>query len=352
MVTFVWLTYQVLDHDHEHQNISQYLAQTHASFVATTGKLIQPDFTLFQSKSVLKFVDVSPYTTSKLFFLSETSSEIYVLCSDCLLFTISSHFTYINNKKVYPVSIDIPIIKFMSNQFKIVLNKSSAIKIKETCLYKSTFKYKSVRYIPLPSHCLQEAFSNQLNCSINKPCHHLVISYSKISTSRMHMQFAYVVSHHVKVVGTRYTLFYEKPQGKWENISLFSLLSPFEWYGWVLLLGFVILLCCTLKLVGFDTFPYFWLFSTLLEGGDDAKCFLNKYNFILVSIWLFPFTLLMRNAYTSSLYSLITKDPGPSNVPQSFDEIINNDKIKYLADNDHHYNIITKVGGWAKVSKV
>ncbi len=112
------------------------------------------------------------------------------------------------------------------------------------------------------------------------------------------------------------------------------------------------LLGSILKLDGFGINPYFWLYSTILEGGDDARCFLNRHNVILLFVWLLPFTLLMRNAYTSSLYSLITKDPGPSYIPRSFDEILKNNEIKYLADGDHHYHILTKVGEWSRVSKL
>lgn len=335
--------------DQRNRSISQYLAQNHENFVATTGKLFQPDFTLFQFTGVLKFVDVSPYTTSQLFFLSEISYGIYTACINCLLFTISPYFDYTVNMKVYPISNEIPIVKFGSILRKFVMSLNNHNKIKETCAYKTT--HDSVRQIPTPDACLKTSFLSLLNCSQFEVCHHLVISYFKVPVSRMDMLHAHVVSHAAVFYGSRYTLFYEKPKGKWENVSVFSLLSPFEWYGWVLILGASMLVGSTLKIIGFDDHPYFWLFCTFLEGGDDAKWFLNRHNFILILIWLLPFSLLLRNTYTSSLYSLITKDPGPGNIPATFDEILNNNDIKYLSDDDHHYNILTKMGEWSKYVK-
>lgn len=50
--------------------------------------------------------------------------------------------------------------------------------------------------------------------------------------------------------------------------------------------------------------------------------------------WLFCASILIRNAYTSALYSYITKDPGPTKVP-SYNEIIRSSDIQFISDLNH-----------------
>lgn len=63
-------------------------------------------------------------------------------------------------------------------------------------------------------------------------------------------------------------------------------------------------------------------FSMLLEQESDRRKVINRDNFTPGINWMLAVGHLLSNAYTSTIYSDLTKDPGPLDMPKSFEEVL------------------------------
>ncbi len=82
--------------------------------------------------------------------------------------------------------------------------------------------------------------------------------------------------------GFRYSVLINKHalRNEYVDINALNLLSLFGRVGCLLLLVTTLHLGCTLKTSGIKTYLIYYLFTTLLEQGDDKQEFVNKQTFI------------------------------------------------------------------------
>lgn len=131
--------------------------------------------------------------------------------------------------------------------------------------------------------------------------------------------------------GLKYSIFVRQPETSMNSKHIMSLVAPFDTIGWIIILGSTAVMNVILKLSGFKE-GMFWIFSTLIEQGENGRLFLSKHNVMLTLGWLYT-AILLRLAYTSSLYSYMTKDPVPKDIPSAFDDLLFNFKMNLIFEN-------------------
>jgi len=87
-----------------------------------------------------------------------------------------------------------------------------------------------------------------------------------------------------------------------------------------------------------------WQYATLLEQSEERNLRVNwGWGKFLVVTWIFS-TILLRNFYTSSLYSLLAAERVPTDFPSSMVEIIDSADYQLLMPLEICENILLKVG--------
>ncbi len=74
---------------------------------------------------------------------------------------------------------------------------------------------------------------------------------------------------------------------------------------------------------------FFWLYSVVLEQNDDKRNKISKASVVVVLSWLFA-GLMLRNAYTSNLFTYMALELNPSDLPTSFKDIVNSRSVALL----------------------
>ncbi len=129
--------------------------------------------------------------------------------------------------------------------------------------------------------------------------------------------------------GLKYTLFYATE--KYQNIH--ALFSPFKLIDWVYIIFNCCLIALVLWLVQFKINPFFWMISVILEQDDDKRNAVTRANAFVIFAWLIC-SISLRNAYTSNLYTYMTLEVEPSNLPRSFETLIESTTSTKLATQD------------------
>ncbi len=166
------------------------------------------------------------------------------------------------------------------------------------------------------SSCAKSIIRSLLNCTAEMCNSHLngqfkYMHYSSISSHD------FVLSHGSEFHEIKYTLFYRIDKHQ----NMYALLSPFSLIGWGIILTCFFMTEFVLWQSKVKFGPYFWLFGVLVEQGDDLRSQLSRVNINVILIWLYS-TLILRTAYTSNLYTFMTKMLNPYHLPNSFEEII------------------------------
>lgn len=105
------------------------------------------------------------------------------------------------------------------------------------------------------------------------------------------------------------------------NIS--KIFKPFPPLIWLIIIVSFLSICATVKLTGVSIGnAWFWIYSVVLEQGNDLSANQNKHNCFLILGWMLM-SIILRNLYTSSMYSYFTKVPDPTNIPESITELFN-----------------------------
>ncbi len=126
----------------------------------------------------------------------------------------------------------------------------------------------------------------------------------------------------------RYSFFYTSNIYK----NVYALLSPFTLKGWFIVILSFYLVCLVLWLTVVNNNPFFWLTTVFLEQNSHKWRHINSANMFLIAIWLYA-CHVFRNAYTSNLYSFMTLELEPSDIPSTFEEIVNWDSVTLLSYN-------------------
>lgn len=248
--------------------------------------------------------------------MSNERSEIFVVCAGCLKYFIDWEGEPIFLPVIKLPASTLPTINGLINQWYRVNFLLEVPGKKIVRSVKCPFAQNLLR-----SNIKEESNGKQVNvadCIKNILQQYLCQScfeifknvYQKQGVSGI-LSHNHIVPYDVHVNEIRFTRFIEKPSSKMANVSILTLLQPLSLTGWITVLVVICFLGAMLKATGFQTNPYYWLFVTLIEQGDDRTLDQKRSNWFLILSWLVVLALLLRNIYTSSLYTFMTKDPGP-----------------------------------------
>lgn len=86
--------------------------------------------------------------------------------------------------------------------------------------------------------------------------------------------------------------------------------------------------------------PYYWLCAVIIEQESDQRNSVTLNNWYLVYLWLYACHLI-RSLYTYTMYDYMIIEPGPTNIPGSFNDLIYNNSMKVLLDYSSLRNFIS-----------
>ncbi|CAL8147162.1 unnamed protein product [Orchesella dallaii] len=187
-------------------------------------------------------------------------------------------------------------------------------------------KLSSYRFEPLvwlPS-CYDAIFLKHRNFSING------VSWTRFS-SEIKLRRLAMVPNACEYFGYRYlTMVHMKSFIQGESMIDFSdLLSPFTFSVWLVLIVSSLLIAVNLLVLGSNR-SFFSTVTTLLEQGGCNEEFRDWRRCRILIIWVFT-TYLLRNFYTSSMYSFLTAEPEPS-IPENFHRLLDDENHAIVGD--------------------
>jgi len=179
--------------------------------------------------------------------------------------------------------------------------------------------------------CIKSLVSARINCT-TKHCEKSIKEFGTETVTKLfRMQKAqegagkfrhiHSVGYGAAFYGNRFSLFVRKAELKYESSSFSGLIETCTWRIWIMLGVTVLSLCSLLKMTGFSWNNWFWLTSVLIEQEGDARSKCKNANWHLIICWILA-TFVLRNWYTSFMYSNMTNDPGPKYEYDKFDELI------------------------------
>ncbi len=142
---------------------------------------------------------------------------------------------------------------------------------------------------------------------------------------------AQVVSYGAQQSSIRYTMYIsdaDVSKTTYVGTSVTALFAPISLQGWIWLvttitvLGFILRLSCEGQV---DS--YLWLLIASVEQGTDLKTQLANTSWYLVAFWIYA-AFLLRNVYTSSMFSYLTKKPDMKGIPENFHKLVSNVDFK------------------------
>ncbi len=160
--------------------------------------------------------------------------------------------------------------------------------------------------------CIPEQIKQNLNCTkAPESCKHILDAYLDYTELPQHVgKMEYVVTFYpygVQIHGFRYSIFVQKSELH-SNANVLALLSPFNTVDWSVIFVTFCSVLLALKMVSKRKRWTFWLISALLEQNDDNRTYLSVYTWQLIFSWSIA-TILIRNLYTASMYTYMTKEP-------------------------------------------
>lgn len=303
-------------------------------------RFYQPDF-IFVATNIGDLVHQNiVFTTTfissaTIFFLNYSESVIYLACTTSASILQATRTGTYDQNYGWLLVMKLPIQK-LSNE----IGNLKSYKNVKTIFNIKSFEMSSrlsTHICPLGSKrqntfqqsyswnvCATSWFKSRINCSVDS-CEYFVefqfhsIRFTDIDEGK------FLISHGSEFYGPIYTLFYFKA----DHRNMFSLLSPFTLGGWVIFsanccfVGFVL----WLAKVAFN--PFYWVFTVILEQNDDRRAKINKASVVVVSAWLYV-AFIFRQAYTSNLYSYMTIEKPPSDLPNTLANILNDNSVKLL----------------------
>lgn len=178
-----------------------------------------------------------------------------------------------------------------------------------------------------PEKCTQRVILSNHNCT-SASCYLLfnqLFSFGKFQTFEGSYELEYstatrtVLTFGYKFRHLQYALFHISPAKQSKAMQgVLSLLQPISNLGWIMIMVTFGLVALTFKLFKIRN-PIWTTLKVMLENDIEIHSF-RSWKSTAAIIWIFA-CILLRNVYTSSLYSYITAVPLPS-VPNSFKEFL------------------------------
>ncbi|CAL8121258.1 unnamed protein product [Orchesella dallaii] len=321
------------------------------------GKQYVPDYVLLPLSSQQATIPAPKFLSSKLIVLIENGSSnpqnVFLGCLTCLqkpkkedpiYMRIGGNYYSILNVSLKVISneefslqkID-TVWYFLHNDMKdmgyteraiITPTARSYSKLEQffTCFDLLQYKYFEQR------KCLTEILQKFHNCT-HSFCGSLFnsISYGTLNRHQANGKYSKLdfISYGTEFHGAKYVIFVTSKMDGFLNIE--ALLSPLNFQIWIITLISFLALCTFLKLVEPQISYWFWLLSAFLEKSENVKDALGFKTLQLLIIWLFT-TFLLRNLYTSAIYSHLTKKVEPSNIPGSYEELLKSTAFSIISD--------------------
>lgn len=317
--------------------------------VAKPKTLKLPDYVLLpfaRNKETNRIPITDLSFTPKILLLDPYSYNIYLGCTPCLndySASTSDKLTYtpyilfpneffVPNSQIRPEEIDkfwkksfFGVHSLQENTFHYWIKNPS-----DYCPYsgeKWEFSEFFTSYTPV--RCIEYYIQTYINCT-STSCTQVFRSNFKFGE---HSDFQHISAYGSQIHGFRYSIFINKQVTKYlgfgTNITAF--LAPFDILGWVVIIATFILLGIVLLQTNLQGNPYFWLFAVAIEQETSKRSSVNKSNFNLILLWMFA-SQLLRILYGSSLYTYMTKEAEPIDVPGTFTDLVRNNSLQLLSD--------------------
>ncbi|CAL8076240.1 unnamed protein product [Orchesella dallaii] len=292
------------------------------------------------------------YTTSKIIVLNSDYEVPFIACLTC--YDDDDSVPYIARPKHGLAHLKrLPLKKFRftpksleeidklwlyyhSNQINKIVNEKYVVKYNNiyhdaACTQSTEF---SLVYHRNERDCLKDIIFNFYNISGDirrQEQRHSPLGYEYISAKRgLHARkgLAILANSGIRFHGIRYVMI-NRADGKHVGNDLFLLLSPFKIYDWIVISASLICISLILKVTGYQHQVLFWIFASLLEQGDWINRYINWKNKHLVIFWLFT-ALIIRNIYTSDIYSCLTMKLDPTDMPKNMYDLLFNHNLPLL----------------------
>lgn len=323
----------------EHKELFQ-----NSKLFTESGRLYSPDFVILPM-SLSKFpgymltILMWPYLSSKVILLNIDQADVYTSCVACMENFAYNWYTLTDGMERKMKVGHVPVVKIISN-FSANLSVKQIEKIWDNlnfkvgsahgnewerndelvengeCGYQAVSKkVVEIQTIDKLQACILFLVKESLNCT----------SDSCLGLLGIRFQFgnlpnpAYIpLSYGAQFHGIRFSVFIDKRKELEASLNVVSIMYPITLWGWVAIFCSFFWIGSALKASTKLSYGvWFWLFCTFLEQLDDLRSFRNYRNWFLLLIWLFA-ALMFRNVYTSSMFTYLTLQPSPKNIPGNF----------------------------------
>ncbi len=326
------------------------------NYVAKPRKLKLPDYVLLpfaRNKLTNRIPIIDLSFTPKIILLDPYNYNIYLGCTPCLqgynvfpLYRLTSipfisfpDLYFISTLQILPQNID----KFWKESFfgahslqKDIFN-NWVEPPDDYCPYSGKIWELSKFFTSYtPVRCIEYYIRKSINCT-SISCIQVLRSNFKFGK---HSELQHISAYGSQIHGFRYSIFINKQVTKYlgfgTNITAF--LAPFDILGWVVITATFFLLGIVLFKSHLRGNPYFWLFAVTLEQETSKRSSVNKSNWHVIILWMFA-SQLLRILYGSSLYTYMTKEGEPIDIPRTFTDLVRNNSLKLLSDwtTLHHF---------------
>ncbi len=316
-----------------------YLVQKGPTSLNKGIRSYQPDYVLLPTRMLSQnqhiFVNIPFKTRAVILLIDVDQSRLYFACAICVdkveknrgldnSISITQPKLFIYKKQTFRISnladiktISAKINSNAANRFtKVKRNPGNGV----ICPFENNREKNMLTWYSVWITCAESMFQTRLNCTTSN-CISGFIGIYHLDMSEVQPN-QYIWSQGSEAYGVQYSLLYNPPSTK----NLFALLSPFSVKGWIVMLLTCYFVGLVLWMSKIRINSFFWLFVVVLEQGDDIKSQLNKINTFVVISWIYG-ALMFRQAYTSNLFTYMTLEASPSDLPKTFEETLVSDSL-------------------------
>lgn len=178
--------------------------------------------------------------------------------------------------------------------------------------------------------CLRSTLASMLCHKNITNCIHL-LPYSSSSTS-IDLEKYFAMSHGTFISKLQFNIFFHNNHNNRHFTSIWKLFNPLSSQVWI---SFLISLTSVLVVMQISgTVPLLWILTTIFEQGSNGSQYVTVKTTPILTTWLISMFFL-RTLYTSYMFTSLTKQLSPTNLPESFSDILNNSQICVVAQQAH-----------------
>lgn len=203
--------------------------------------------------------------------------------------------------------------------------------LQQYSIYNGLFKDKQHHY-QSDGFCATYLLSMSLNCTM-KNCitmlgYQLLFGNENIfSRNTYHKSYFMHSSYGAQFTGIDFYIVLDSNESRDQYLTniqaVFAPLSPSVWVA--ILAAFATVMISSALAKSNVKYLFLWLLASLLEQSAELTHYKRSRTWPLLICWAF-FSLLIRNFYTFSMYSHLTKHPDPANLPESVHEAYSSDQ--------------------------